>query len=229
MQKNTIEDICLFGRVDVIMGTLLGDACIYKRLRSNKVKVDSEVYAFSFSQHSEEFCKWKADLIGFPYRIYRRSRFDNRTQKTYIAYDCHIRMPKVIASHYYNLFYRPRKMVSMEVLNNLTDLSVAIWYMDDGCMYYNGNNCHLTLSTDGFLLDDTILIIEWFKNNYGINFKYHRGAIRLTSNIECLKFMGIVEKYIPECMEYKILSKAKGKYNNQLSDERKKNRNIRYR
>lgn len=40
--------------------------------------------------------------------------------------------------------------------------------------------------------------------------------------------MDIVEKHIPECMEYKLLSKAREKYNNSLSDDRKKYRNNKY-
>lgn len=223
------KDIEIQGREEVILGTLLGDACIYRWLRPNKIKKNSYTYLFSFSQCIEDFCKWKADLIGLPYHIYKRDRFDNRTRKTYTSYDCHVRMSRSVASSYYDLFYTPKKGVSVKILNGLTDLSIAVWYMDDGCMYYNGNNCHLTLSTNGFLLDDNTLIIKWFEDRYGIFFKRcSGGGIRLTSNTECAKFMNIVEKYIPECMRYKMLSEARARYNNKLSNERKGSRNEKY-
>lgn len=40
--------------------------------------------------------------------------------------------------------------------------------------------------------------------------------------------MDIVEKYIPNCMDRKILRIAKEKYNSLLNDERKKFRNKKY-
>jgi hypothetical protein len=40
--------------------------------------------------------------------------------------------------------------------------------------------------------------------------------------------MDIVEKYIPQCMERKILRVARENYNNSLSDDRKKHRNLKY-
>ena len=40
--------------------------------------------------------------------------------------------------------------------------------------------------------------------------------------------MNIVQTYIPSCMEYKRLDKAIEKHNNNLTDDRKKFRNNRY-
>lgn len=213
---------------DVILGTLLGDAWIQKRVRKNKTKSNGFEYTFAFEQSTREFAEWKAQLIGLPYSLTERDRIDKRTLRTYHSVYCYVHLNKNYKEAYFNLFYTPKKEVSTGLLSYLSDRSVAIWFLDDGNTYYNGNNCHLSLAVNGFSLESKDLIIQWFKERYDVNFKHSGKSIRLTSKEECLKFMDIVEDYIPTCMEYKKLSNAIEKYNNNLSNDRKKFRNNKY-
>lgn len=100
--------------------------------------------------------------------------------------------------------------------------------MDDGNLYYNGNNCHLTLSVDGFNDESRNNIIKYFKVSYGINFKKIGKAIRVTSVKETKIFMGVVEKFIPKCMKRKTLSFQYKRYDKTLTNEQKKYRNKKY-
>lgn len=202
----------------VILGTLLGDACIYKHKRGKKI------YTFAYSQSIKDYATWKADLSELPYSTYEENRFDKRTNKSYYRCQILLKVDKEIKHYYYNLFYSPKKEVSQEILDQLDDLGIAIWYLDDGNMYYNGNNCHVALAIDGFNEESKQRIINWFKIKYNLNFKRTQKAIRITSKRECELFMNIVEKYIPDCMKYKKLSEALKKYHNSLSDEKKNRR-----
>ena len=186
--------------INLLIGTLLGDATIYKY---KKVK---NSYTFKFKQSIKEYALWKADLIGTDYRKYEYDNFDKRTNKSYYSYQIVIILPPEIKKYLHELFYKPEKEVTLEILNQLDDLAIALWYFDDGSIYYNGNNCHLVLATNGFTDNCRNLIIEFFKNKYDIVFKKCiRGELRLTSIVECKKFMKIIDKNDPKCMEYKLL------------------------
>lgn len=187
----------------VIIGTLLGDAWIQKR---------DEYYSFNFQQVNEEYCRWKAQVTELDHTISNYVKFDKRTNKYYKITNCYLKLNKEIKKEYYNLFYNPEKVVNEKILNLVDDFALAIWYMDDGNCYYNGNNCHITLSINGFKSTERQLIINWFKNKYDLEFKINQKAIRLVSKKECIKFMNIIEEYIPECMGYKKLSNTINKY-----------------
>ena len=172
-------------------------------------------YSFCFSQANKDYATWKAKLIGNHYYEYDLDRYDKRTNKNYQTRQIIIKMDKKLKEHYYNLFYKPCKQINLEILNQLDDIGICIWYLDDGSVYYNGNNCHITLSVNGFTLEERDLIIKWFKEKYDLNFKKSQKAIRITSKKDCEKFMDIVEKYIPDCMSYKKLKNRIKRYYNE--------------
>jgi hypothetical protein len=203
---------------DVILGTLLGDAWITRSYSKSKKRLYD--YSFKFQQSKKEYAYWKASIIGLPFSINTYDRFDKRTNKTYTTYDCNLTLNNDIKEYYYNLFYKPKKEITLEILNQLTDLSICIWFLDDGNMYYNSNNCHISLAINGFEIEQRDLILKWFKNRYSLNFKHSQKAIRITSKSECIKFMNIVEQYIPECMKYKKLSEAINNYKIKKQNEK---------
>lgn len=193
----------------LLYGTLLGDSWIYRNKRGN--------YTFSFTQANKDYAKWKADILGYPYGQYHIKRFDKRTKKFYSNLTVIVKVPLKKRKLLYELFYKPKKIVTAEILSKLTNKAICLWYLDDGNVYYNGNNCHITLSVDGFTNIERKLVIKFFKESYGISFRINRKAIRIVSKKDCEIFMKKIEKFIPKCMEYKKLSiailKHKNKYN----------------
>lgn len=201
----------------------MGDAWI------QKYKNRSCSYSFRFEQSIEAFTDWKAKMIGLPFSKSSRNRFDKRTGKTYHAYCIGVKMPKFDKERYHQMFYNEHKEVSQFVVSKLDPLAICVWYLDDGNVYYNGNNCHITLAVNGFNEDSRERIIKYFKDTYNLNFKHSSKAIRITSRRECEIFMSIVEQYIPECMQYKKLSIAIDRYDKTLTDEQRRCRNNKYR
>ena len=191
----------------VMYGTLLGDGNI--QFYENK-----NYYVFNLSQSEKEYLIWKCNMCAVKYRYYYYRRFDKRTEKYYNVHVARLIVDKKYKKLLYEKFYKPSKStITDEVLEFLSPLSIAIWYMDDGNLYYNGNNCHLTLSTQNFDTKGKNRIIEYFKKKYNINFKEtNNGAIRLTSVKDTKIFMKIVEKYIPQCMKRKTLKYQLKKY-----------------
>lgn len=191
-----------------------------------KNKINS--YTIAFQQSEYLYSKWKAEMCSIPYTLTKRKRFDKRTLKYYYVYSVYLKLNKDLKKDLYSSFYFPKKEVSVELLNSLSDLSLTIWYLDDGNMYYNGNNCHLTLAVNGFNDNSKDNIIQFFKNKYNLNFKKSGGAIRITSRKEVEIFMKIVSKFIPKCMIRKTLTFQMQKYDKTLTDEQRKCRNKRY-
>jgi hypothetical protein len=190
----------------LIYGTLLGDAWIWKDKNGN--------YLFAFQQVNKDYAIWKAKQLGFDYKQYTYTRHDKRTNKNYVSTTVHVLVPVDKKRELHNLFYKEKKGVTQQVLNELTPKGICLWYLDDGCMYYNGNNCHLTLAVDAFTENEQQLIITHFMKLYDIKFTKTKKNIRLTSKKECEKFMSLVQRYIPKCMEYKKLSKAIERHKN---------------
>lgn len=190
----------------ILLGTLLGDGYIGKlqgRAKSYSIK-------WEHCLEQEEYALWKAENSLDNYSIYKRSRLDSRTGNTY--YSIILSSTKDNYEQYRNLFYQNKKEVSQEVLDRLEPLAIAIWFMDDGNLYYNGNNCHLTLSVNGFNEESVDRIINYFQTKYNINFKKTGKAIRLTSVREVLLFEGHFKQYYHESMLYKTLTYSKEKH-----------------
>ena len=107
--------------------------------------------------------------------------------------------------------YTPSKNIgNRKVLNQLTPLGLAIWYMDDGGLAQKKRNGkiyanELMLNT---LLskEENQIIIDYFKEVWGINFSQckNRGRYRLRCGTrEARKFISIIKPYVEqvECMK----------------------------
>jgi len=206
---------------EIILGSLLGDGCIPKRTGRAK----SFTLSWEHSLKQEEYAIWKAEKSKIEYNIYKRSRLDKRTNKTY--HSITVYSTGIDFKEFRNLIYPLGiKIAPKKVLDMLTPLSIAVWFCDDGSMYYNGNNCHLSLGINYF--KNKKEIIDYFKKRWGLNFKLSCGAIRLTSIKEVDKFERLFSKYYPPMMEYKKLSFNKKKYDKTLTDKQKNYRNKKY-
>lgn len=108
-----------------------------------------------------------------------------------------------------------KKIVTREILNQLTPLGLAIWYMDDGNLAYRKNDNgsiksrNVTLHIQGFDSKSQYNIVNYFKESLGVECKLHkaRDKYKLWMNTpNSIKFLKIVAPYVDmvECMRYKI-------------------------
>lgn len=190
----------------ILLGTLLGDASIGKlcgRAKSYRIE-------WQHCLEQEEYALWKAENSLDNYSIYRRSRLDSRTNNTYHSITCY--STKNDYKYYRELFYKEIKQVSQEVLDKLKPLSIAVWFMDDGNIYYNSNVCHLTLSVNCFDEESVDRIIEFFNKNYGILFKKTGKALRITSVKQVELFESHFKEFYHSSMQYKTLKYQKERW-----------------
>lgn len=211
IQETTLKTINLPSVViEVIIGALLGDSNI--RIRHNKHET---VYAISFghSLRQLEYLKMKFNLIGSEWSnsICERkgnliSTFKNKNydRKPFFEF---CTKPMKIQPIYDLLYVNHKKTISMEYLNCLTPLSLAIWYMDDGS--YSHKNRTIRLATMGFSQKENELIRDYFYENLkmpSIVEKVNCGSgysILLTQN-SSKKFLSLVRPYQCSSLDYKF-------------------------
>ena len=108
---------------------------------------------------------------------------------------------------FYRLFYSTgRKVVTRAILDKLTPLSIAIWYMDDG--YYCNSRGRARISTNSFTYDENSIIQNFFKEKFGIY--SHIGTSDGGSNYiwfnteNTINFFKIIKDHIIPFFNYKI-------------------------
>ena len=99
-----------------------------------------------------------------------------------------------------------KKRVTSAWLDQLSDLSLAVWYMDDGSI--NRRYGTIVLCTNAIDEAGQLLIIDHFRSRYGLEIKRElrrRGQHVLRINAsQRVQFLEIVSPHIPDCMSYKL-------------------------
>lgn len=112
-----------------------------------------------------------------------------------------------VFTEFYNLFYKNKtKTISMEVLDPLKDIGLAIWYGDCGKLKKD----RVLLNTNKFGDDGNDTIIEYFKEA-GIGdaevIKERKYSRILLSEEASRKFLLLVAHRLPDFMHQKLLPK----------------------
>lgn len=104
---------------------------------------------------------------------------------------------------------------------NLTPISMAFWYMDDGSLcHYDKQEDRLTLATNAFNHDDlAILIKQLLKFGIICKMQNSNGLIIRLNKKEADKFFTLICPYIPEVMQYKLPKRYRGLFNFKIPDE----------
>jgi len=196
----------------ILVGMILGDG--YLLSQGNHCSLTIE-----HSQKQIEYLKHKAKLIhsifgGKPCKIYRRSRYDKRTNKIYKQ--CSLAKGNKYFKFLKKKIYcnKNKKYYTRSVLNWLTPHGLAIWYMDDGCCKArknkNGNitSCQTYLNTY-CSLEEAQTIKTYFKEVWNIDFSIHTRKLTKTcllcANSEASKkFIKLIRPYIIPQMQYKL-------------------------
>ena len=184
-------------QMEILAGSLLGDAYISKRGAIQIEQGESqkryllwkyrELKSITSGKVSQVFRKKKTGLMTSSYRFFSKQYF----------------------RPWRKVMYRSgRKIIPVSVLDLITPLSLAVWYMDDGC---KKNNYSIVISTDGFSAVSlkklrAMLQERWFINTRIVvkitaGKKYRRLTI---GSYDLVRFFGLIRPYIIPSMQYKI-------------------------
>lgn len=182
---------------DFLRGCIIGDS----NLSKNKAKVNIRIQ----NSTQSEYLKWKLNKLS-KYLIFKEFKTSRGT--------------KYYASNYTSEFDIIKKDIinrdPLFLLNNYSDLGMAIWYMDDG--HYDNKKSHnrIIISVKRFknnvyVLDTIVNKLKDIFNTEEIHYTLKDGAIKFTKNSTIEVFKRIA-KYIPNCMNYKLDSIFHNKY-----------------
>jgi len=198
---------------ELIYGSLMGDG---------KRQTNQSFASFSIKHSSkqEKYVHWKYSIlenIASKHSYQKTSSYDKRYghDNESVSFYTHANSDvEEIVSKFYET---GKKNITQEILDNLTDLSVAVWYMDDGTTDWcyqsrqQGWKSKPTagLCTDSFSKQECELIQSWFLQKYNLKTylrqrdKKERYRIRFDTE-ETVNFFEIIKPYIIASMRYKV-------------------------
>lgn len=182
---------------EVLYGSILGDDCLYHFASAN--------YSCLMVSHAKsqiEYARLKFDI----WRPFIRKKKLTKTMRSNgirfsFVTGGHPEFEKIRKQAYIGKI----KTVSIHILNQLTPVSLAFWFQDDGSRCKNRG---LAIHTNSFRLDEVQLICDWFFNKLQIVCKPQKRAdnqwVVFFSNKTSEKFAQIILPWVLPSMRYKL-------------------------
>ena len=192
----------------LLIGLLIGDGTISSNF----------VFKLSHSVEQREYLEWKVKLLD-------KFQIKNNGIKEYIS-TCVYNIGKGVLYSQMSVIptikalrrtvYIPKKTITRKLLNWLTPLEIAIWYMDDGHINVNTSkqrsSIQHTIKIATCVDESTVeVIIQYFLDIWNIKFrKFPEGkntfSIASSSEEDYSKFVNLIKPFVEQVpsMLYKI-------------------------
>ena len=199
----------------ILLGSLLGDGSL-KILKGSKNANFQEKHSIK----QKEYLMWKRNNLCSELSVSEKDTWETidtapsgrKVEK--IRYGSGRRQS---LTHLYNIVHKGGKFkIRRTWLNQLTPLSLAVWWCDDGSLVANTRQG--VFCTDGFLLEDLKVLDRYMKKVWNINTSIHphgkvlrkdgnqRYRLWIRSRDELKKFLTIIIPFIPvDSMLYKVI------------------------
>ncbi len=194
--------------IPIIYGMLLGDSSIMddKRCNSNNIRIST-----TQGEAQLDYLKLKQSIFGKDnLRIHKgKSGYCDNA-----VYAGHLAMDVNIANHVlHDCYIDGRKVITKQMVDKFTPLSLAFWYLDDGTIRHRNENDKespsIQISTCAYSKDENLILINMLRDKFGVEAtlrceKNKYWSIYIT--VEGTKvFLDLIKDYIPTCMKYKTL------------------------
>lgn len=178
---------------DLVIGMSLGDSNFVKR---------SDNLTFYHSQKQYDYLMWKYRLLkDF---VTGTIQEEGKMHKAIIGANPFIRKLK---RYFTNSDGKKHKQINAELLSSLNLKSLAIWYLDDGCLGHD-NRCsdtkgyYVTIAREN-LSDEAFKVLSDKFNEYNLKFNRIKGGISCSGD-NALNFLNAIAPYTPKCIAYKF-------------------------
>ena len=193
---------------ELIYGSMMGDA------KRQSPRSCASV-GFGQSEIQRYYLKWKSVILNnimSKKGIHECSRYDNRFGKVYTSHRFYCVANSDVEEILTKFYKTGKKVITQEILDNLTDFSLAVWYMDDGGTYWRVDKIErglnpapgVKLCTDSFSREENLMICNWLKNKYNINSYIESSRGRVQVNADSVeRFLNIIKPHVIPPMLYK--------------------------
>ena len=201
-----LQSILSSHQIDVIIGSLLGDA----RLECRSVGLRHPITARLRCHHGEkqkEYLFWKYEVFkNLVLKEPKEITWDNPKRNLHeVSWYFHTRSFEELGI-LYNTFYRNGcKILPEEIFDVLTPQMIAVWFMDDGSNVGGG----FTLNTHGFSREEQIRVIDYLKRRHGVTATLVKDRTKFKIGIgrnDYARFANLVRPFIVPSMTYKIVN-----------------------
>ena len=192
----------------ILLGKILGDGSIEKRdagwaIRFGHSKKDIEYFNWTKRGLGEIFLSSSENTVtsGYGSEMIRGTTIWNFTIR-----DCFSKYIDPISG---------KKIINSDIINDITPIAIAFWYMDDGSLGYSDEKvqeCTANFATCSFS-DADHKILQKALLKFGIESKssIYDGQRRLNVNAaNAEKLFLLIAPYIPKCMERKLPTRYRG-------------------
>ena len=174
---------------EILIGCILGDAYIAPR---GKIRIEQ-------SEKQREYVEWKySELISLCYPKGPRDLI-HRLKTTHKEYHSIFFDTRQYFRSWRQIFYSGKQKIFPKDMI-LTPLSLAVWYMDDGC--WTGKKC--VISIESFKGESCRNIQELLFKQFGIYTTIGRNGKLTVRKRSQVIFYGLISPYILSSMKYKI-------------------------
>lgn len=187
----------------LLIGMLIGDGSI----------TNHPDYKIDHSSEQLEYLQWKLQLLesnGIKTTGLKKYKSSSGYNKGEDVYRVRLRTTPTIKALLRSV-YLPKKTITRRLLNWLTPLEVAIWFMDDGSVNVNTSKQRSSIKHTALIATCTDestanIIVSYFLEKWGIQFRVfpEQGqktltySIATTSEEECRKFNNLVYPYVKQ-------------------------------
>lgn len=186
-------------QLEILAGCMLGDGYIGKR-GAIQIEQGSTQKDYLFWKYSQ-----LRPLVSVkPSQVFRKNKYGQNTS----SYRFFLR--QYFKKWRRKIYRNGIKIINNGLLNLITPLSLAIWYMDDGC---KKDNYTLIIATDSFSKNSLKRLRKYLKSKWDVSTRIKlkkeksNGKVyeRLTiGSYDLVRFIDLVRPYIIPSMQYKI-------------------------
>ncbi len=180
----------------VVFGSILGDGSMrYASDYNVQLRV-------GHGAEQDEYCLWKESLFN------GLVKYKATNSKGGHSFDT---IPMYELAKLYELGYQDgKKNPNPELIERLSPLAIAIWYMDDGTFDKDRQN-RCSICCSGIPVEKQQMLVAWF-NQQGIYPKLDsRGRINFSKS-ETPKLHEMIAPYIHPSMQYKLMPAMRGRF-----------------
>ncbi len=188
-------------QTEILIGTLLGDGYLSLGKKSRNARLQ-----LRHGLEQEDYLQWKRNQFGSlfkakPKRIRRWHEEWNRFDETC---SCLSRSHPWLTKWHHVLYPNKIKVVTEEILSLVSDLALAVWWMDDGGTVNGGYG----LCAGNLTVPEYELIYSWLSSQ---GFYPHLSPSQRGNSVKfpfrkegSIHFRERIEPYIPESMLFKF-------------------------
>jgi recombination protein RecA len=198
---------------EVVLGMLMGDGA----LSSNKPGHAARL-RWGHGAKQAEYGEWKASLFS----NVTISRSTNK--KGAVFFD--VQTLAELAELRRAVYIGGKKVLSHDYLKRLTPLSLALWYMDDGCFTLRskglqqrteGGSGRIEICVQAFAPESRERLRDYLADTWGIRCKLTSKGARgmaalIFSTSETAKFQALIAPFVHPSMDYKLLPSYRGRF-----------------